>query len=163
MVKLQPFCFHFKILMFSIQKRESLVFRAVKRFLSLEFRNQLTEAWERLLGGIDCIYLTFHKRRVVAFVSPRFTHYFSLPLIAKVLSLLELTSLLPNLDLLLVISNCARLVCVQVSLLFQMISMLLCQKTFLVHSRANEDSARYPHLSMVHQWRYSVINRSPSR
>lgn len=46
-----------------------------------EFRDQLTEAWEKLLGGIDCIYLTFHKRRVVAFVSPRFTHYLSLPLI----------------------------------------------------------------------------------
>jgi antitoxin (DNA-binding transcriptional repressor) of toxin-antitoxin stability system len=46
-----------------------------------EFRDRLTESWERLLGGIDCIYLTFHKRRVVAFVSPRFTHYLSLPLI----------------------------------------------------------------------------------
>jgi len=37
-----------------------------------EFREQLTETWERLLGGTDCIYLTFHKRRVAAFVSTRF-------------------------------------------------------------------------------------------
>jgi hypothetical protein len=46
-----------------------------------EFRDQLTEAWEKLLSGTDCIYLTFHKRRVVAFVSPRLTHHLSLPLI----------------------------------------------------------------------------------
>ena len=46
-----------------------------------KFRDQLTEAWERLLSGTDCIYLTFHKRRVVAFVSTRFTHHLSLPLI----------------------------------------------------------------------------------
>ena len=37
-----------------------------------EFRDNLTEIWERLLGGADCIYLTFHKRRVAAFVSTRF-------------------------------------------------------------------------------------------
>ncbi len=57
----------------SIQKSEEIPLT--------EFRDQLTEAWERLLGGTDCIYLTFHKRRVVAFVSPRFTHHLSLPLI----------------------------------------------------------------------------------
>lgn len=48
-----------------------------------EFRDQLTEAWEKLLGDTDCIYLTFHKRRVVAFVSPRFIHHISLPLIGE--------------------------------------------------------------------------------
>lgn len=57
----------------SIQKSEEIPLT--------EFRDQLTEAWERLQGGTDCIYLTFHKRRVVAFVSPRFTHHLSLPLI----------------------------------------------------------------------------------
>jgi antitoxin (DNA-binding transcriptional repressor) of toxin-antitoxin stability system len=57
----------------SIQKSEEIPLT--------EFRDRLTEAWEKLLGGTDCIYLTFHKRRVVAFVSPRFTHYLSLPLI----------------------------------------------------------------------------------
>lgn len=57
----------------SIQKSEEMTLT--------EFRDHLTEAWEKLLGGTDCIYLTFHKRRVVVFVSPRFTHYLSLPLI----------------------------------------------------------------------------------
>lgn len=57
----------------SIQKSEEIPLT--------EFRDQLTEAWERLQGGTDCIYLTFHKRRVVAFVSPRFTRCLSLPLI----------------------------------------------------------------------------------
>ena len=36
-----------------------------------EFRQTLTEAWEKLQDGTDCIYLTFHNRRVVAFVSDR--------------------------------------------------------------------------------------------
>jgi len=57
-----------------------------------EFRNQLTEAWEKLLSGTDCIYLTFHKRRVVAFVSPRFTNYLSLPLIGDPNKVLFLSS-----------------------------------------------------------------------
>jgi hypothetical protein len=48
-----------------------------------EFRDQLTESWEKLQSGIDCIYLTFHKRRVVAFISPRFIHHLSLPLIGN--------------------------------------------------------------------------------
>uniref|UniRef100_B8HVL0 Prevent-host-death family protein n=1 Tax=Cyanothece sp. (strain PCC 7425 / ATCC 29141) TaxID=395961 RepID=B8HVL0_CYAP4 len=57
-----------------------------------EFRDQLTEAWEKLLGGTDCIYLTFHKRPVVAFVSPRFTHHLSLPLIGDADKVLFLPS-----------------------------------------------------------------------
>ena len=57
-----------------------------------EFRDQLTEAWERLLGGVDCIYLTFHKRRVVAFVSTRFTHHLSLPLIGDADKVLFISS-----------------------------------------------------------------------
>ena len=48
-----------------------------------EFRTQLTEAWERLLAGTACIYLTFHKRRVVGFVSPRFMPHLSLPVIGN--------------------------------------------------------------------------------
>lgn len=57
-----------------------------------EFRDQLTEAWEKILCGTDCIYLTFHKRRVVAFVSTRFTHYLSLPLIGDVDTVLFIAS-----------------------------------------------------------------------
>ena len=60
-----------------------------------EFRGQLTEAWERLLGGTDCIYLTFHKRRVVAFVSTRFTHHLSLPLIGDADKVLFISSEIP--------------------------------------------------------------------
>jgi len=55
----------------------------IEEFPLTEFRDQLTEAWEKLLSGTDCIYLTFHKRRVVAFLSPRFTHLLSLPLIGN--------------------------------------------------------------------------------
>jgi len=59
----------------------ALSFQKSEEIPLTEFRDQLTEAWESLLSGTDCIYLTFHKRRVVAFVSPRFTSYLSLPLI----------------------------------------------------------------------------------
>lgn len=36
-----------------------------------KFRETLTEDWEKLLDSTDCIYLTFHNRRVMAFVSDR--------------------------------------------------------------------------------------------
>jgi hypothetical protein len=29
---------------------------------------------------VDCIYVTYHTRRAVAFVSPRLTHYLSIPI-----------------------------------------------------------------------------------
>lgn len=35
------------------------------------FRAHLTEYWESLQFDTDCIYLTYHRRKVVAFVSPR--------------------------------------------------------------------------------------------
>jgi len=44
--------------------------RSEERSLA-EFRRTLTEAWEKLQDDTDCIYLTFHNRRVVAFVSDR--------------------------------------------------------------------------------------------
>jgi len=46
-----------------------------------EFRTQLTEACERLYADVDCIYLTFHRRRVVAVISPRFRQHLPLPLV----------------------------------------------------------------------------------
>lgn len=46
-----------------------------------QFRDQLAKVSDSLVAGVDCIYLTFHNRRVVGFVSPRFTQYLSLPLI----------------------------------------------------------------------------------
>lgn len=48
-----------------------------------KFRDELTYAWELLLSGVDCVYLTFHNRRVIAFVSPRLTRYLSLPVVGN--------------------------------------------------------------------------------
>ena len=48
-----------------------------------KFRDELTHAWELLLSGVDCVYLTFHNRRVIAFVSPRLTRYLSLPVVGN--------------------------------------------------------------------------------
>ena len=45
------------------------------------FYDRPAESWKNLLMGVDCIYLTFHKRRILAFVSPRFTHCLPLPLL----------------------------------------------------------------------------------
>ncbi len=44
-----------------------------------EFRSQLTTFWERLHLDLDCVYLTFHTRRVAAFVSPQLSHYLPIP------------------------------------------------------------------------------------
>jgi len=65
----------------ALSSEEEISIQKTEEIPLTEFRDQLTEAWERLLGGTDCIYLTFHKRRVVAFVSPRFISHLSLPLI----------------------------------------------------------------------------------
>ncbi len=45
-----------------------------------DFRLHLTECWERLQMDVDCIYVTYHTRRAVAFVSPRLTNYLSIPI-----------------------------------------------------------------------------------
>lgn len=48
-----------------------------------DFRVQMTECWEKLnieVDGIDCIYLTFHTRRVAAFVSTRFMSHLPIPI-----------------------------------------------------------------------------------
>ena len=60
--------------------RESLI-QIVEDMALTQFRDQLTLAWEKLLSGTDCIYLTFHNRRVVGFLSPRFANHLSLPVI----------------------------------------------------------------------------------
>jgi PHD/YefM family antitoxin component YafN of YafNO toxin-antitoxin module len=62
---------------------EDINTRKVEEISLTEFRDRLTESWESLLAGTDYIYLTFHQRRVVVFVSPRFTPYLSLPLIGN--------------------------------------------------------------------------------
>lgn len=45
-----------------------------------KFRDQVHESWERLQAGVDCIYLTFHTRPVVAFVSDRLAVHLPIPL-----------------------------------------------------------------------------------
>lgn len=44
-----------------------------------KFREQLTETKELLESGIDCVYLTFHTRRVIVFVSCRLACYLPIP------------------------------------------------------------------------------------
>lgn len=45
-----------------------------------DFRLHLTECWERLQVDVDCIYITYHTRRAVAFVSPRLANYLPIPI-----------------------------------------------------------------------------------
>lgn len=45
-----------------------------------KFRDQIHEAWEQLQAGVDCIYLTFHTRPVVAFVSAHLAVHLSMPI-----------------------------------------------------------------------------------
>lgn len=44
-----------------------------------EFRTHMTEAWEFLQSGTDCIYLTFHTRPILIFLSPTFSRYLDFP------------------------------------------------------------------------------------
>lgn len=55
-----------------------------------DFREHLTESWEELSGALDCIYLTFHRRKVIAVVSPRFTSSLTMPLIGDANKLLKM-------------------------------------------------------------------------
>lgn len=48
-----------------------------------EFRNSISNAWDSLQSDIDCFYLTFHKRRVMAFLSPRLVKYLPLPIVSE--------------------------------------------------------------------------------
>jgi hypothetical protein len=45
-----------------------------------DFRLHMTECWERLQVDVDCIYVTYHTRRAVAFVSPRLVNYLPIPI-----------------------------------------------------------------------------------
>jgi len=63
-----------------------------------EFKQQLTQCWERLQIATDCIYVTYHTRRAVAFVSPRFMNYLSIPISEVASKLLALDSELIEVD-----------------------------------------------------------------
>lgn len=61
-----------------------------------QFRDRLTETWELLQSGVDCIYLTFHTRRVVVFVSPHLFPYLPLPIIGNTDKMLTLPEKSPE-------------------------------------------------------------------
>lgn len=49
-----------------------------------QFRQQLSDAMKLIGSDVDCIYLTFHTRRIIAFVSRHLAPY--LPILVIVLS-----------------------------------------------------------------------------
>ncbi len=57
-----------------------------------EFRLHLTECWERLQLDVDCIYVTYHTRRAVAFLSPRLANYLLIPISEVAYKLLAIDS-----------------------------------------------------------------------
>ncbi len=44
-----------------------------------EFRDNLTESWEAINSGLDCIYLTFHGRSVIVFLGKHLFPYLTIP------------------------------------------------------------------------------------
>jgi hypothetical protein len=57
-----------------------------------DFRSQLTECWERLQIDIDCIYVTYHTRRAIAFVSTRLICHLPIPISEVTSKLLSVNS-----------------------------------------------------------------------
>lgn len=47
-----------------------------------EFRERLAEVNDLFIRGVDCLYLTAHKRRIIAFVSPRFAQWLPGPAVS---------------------------------------------------------------------------------
>ncbi len=45
--------------------------RKYTEFTLTEFRHSVGSVWSLLLSGFDCVYITFHNRRIMAFVSPK--------------------------------------------------------------------------------------------
>lgn len=72
-----------------IDSSEDVCIKSTEEMPLTEFREHLTESWEKLQEEIDCIYLTFHRRKVIAVVSPRFTSYLTMPLIGDADKLLR--------------------------------------------------------------------------
>jgi hypothetical protein len=57
-----------------------------------KFRDQLTESWEIVQQEVDCIYLTFHTRRILVFASNRLAPHLSLPMIGDANKILFLST-----------------------------------------------------------------------
>lgn len=45
----------------------------------MDFRKDLTSHWESVQSSVDCVYLTYHGRRIAAFVGPNLTPYLPIP------------------------------------------------------------------------------------
>jgi hypothetical protein len=50
---------------------ETLQFSSERELSLIEFRDDLNSAWESIDSGTDCIWLTYHGERRIAFVSTR--------------------------------------------------------------------------------------------
>ncbi|AFY40071.1 prevent-host-death family protein [[Leptolyngbya] sp. PCC 7376] len=48
-----------------------------------EFRSHMTETWELLQAGVDCIFLTFHTRAALVFIAPKFAQFLDLPVLGN--------------------------------------------------------------------------------
>lgn len=55
-----------------IEDIESLNFKTTEDISLTLFRSELTIFWERLQVDLDCVFITYHSRRTMGFVSPRF-------------------------------------------------------------------------------------------
>jgi hypothetical protein len=50
---------------------ESLQLSSEQEMSLIDFRDKLNSAWESIESGVDCIWLTYHGERRLAFVSTR--------------------------------------------------------------------------------------------
>lgn len=62
-----------------VSPEKGVPIRRIKEVPLTKFREQLTETKELLESEVDCIYLTFHTRRVIVFVSYHLANYLSIP------------------------------------------------------------------------------------
>lgn len=56
----------------SVPASKSLSIQVSEEVPITKFRESATEYWERLQAEVECIYLTSHSRKVMAFVSTKF-------------------------------------------------------------------------------------------
>lgn len=55
----------------SVSIAEGLTLKSEQETGLIDFRDNLNSAWESLESGVDCIWLTYHGERRLAFVSKR--------------------------------------------------------------------------------------------
>ena len=77
-------------------EREEIPVFSTEEMQLTKFRDHMTEAWELLQSGIDCIYLTFHNRKVLIFLSPKLSQYLSFPVLGNANKMFLLSTQLEN-------------------------------------------------------------------